>query len=55
MFTSKQDKDLNFAANEEPAGPTNKHTIFSPSSLRHVRQSLLILSPSIRFVTMNIF
>lgn len=54
-FTSKQERDRNLAARDEPAGPINKHTILSPSSLKHVRHNLLIFSLSISFVTMNIF
>lgn len=54
LLTSKQERDRNLAASEEPAGPTNKHTILSPSSRKHVRHNLLIFSLSISFVTINI-
>jgi len=54
LLTSKQERDRNLAASEEPAGPTNKHTILSPSSRKHVRHNLLMFSLSISFVTINI-
>lgn len=54
LLTSKQERDRSLAASEEPAGPTNKHTILSPSSRRQVRHNLLMFSLSISFVTINI-
>ena len=54
-ITSRQERDRNLAARDDSAGPTNKQTILSPSSLRHVRHNLPIFSLSISFVTINIF
>lgn len=54
FVTSRHERDRNFAARDDSAGPTNKQTILSPSSLKHVRHNLPMFSLSISFVTINI-
>ncbi|KAL2744036.1 hypothetical protein V1477_007912 [Vespula maculifrons] len=54
LLYKRHDKDLSLAAREEPAGPTNRQTILSPSSRKHIRgYAAIIVSKTSRLLYLS--